>query len=675
MLEPLEALIEARPGDPELHFLYGTASVGTGHSSQGLWSLRRAAEAPGWELRAGVEVARAALQSDDAPTAIEAATRVLEREPDQRPALDIRAEARVRKGDYEAALADVARLRELDPKSGELELIRLRALIGLRRIEESDALFRELEQRSAAGELELPPDRYCAARATFHAERGEAELARESFERCLDEYPADPLVLEAALGFFDPRGESESLEKLLRRAIEHEPVAVQARQELAKRLRASGRREEAEQILLAGTALEPAELAANHWGALARHYFELEAYEKSAEAWSHVIEVFPDPGPELLLSYADALALAGEYARALEVGAKLPDTHRALLRGRVLLEQHRPREALAALDAAIRLWPDNPSARYYAARAAEQNGDFERAISEYRASIRSGAEVTDAGLRLGRLHFFEGAFEPARFALYQHLEKHREDVEAWALYARVEGRLGKREHANQVLERLKRLPGQSGRSLVEVAALLAAASGDAAAVELLTRRLADAAAPERSDAGVLRSLVEHLARAGRPSEAVAKARAAAAERPGEAELQEIYGSALEADGAPREQIEAAHELALALVPGHPASLHALAKLASARGEVDAAVDLYTRALAGAPKGSPEEAAIGSDSARQLLEAKRFADAEALLEDLLWRHPIDARIAELLAEALHEQDPRSERASELERRAQRFGRAG
>ncbi len=36
-----------------------------------------------------------------------------------------------------------------------------------RRIDEADALFRELEQRSAAGEVDLTPDRYCAARATF----------------------------------------------------------------------------------------------------------------------------------------------------------------------------------------------------------------------------------------------------------------------------------------------------------------------------------------------------------------------------------------------------------------------------------------------------------------------------------------------------------------------------
>ncbi len=665
-------MLEDRPGDPELHFLYGSARVATGSSSQGLWSLRRAAEAPGFELRAGVEVARAALMSDDAATATEAATRVLAREPDQRPALDIRAEARVRKGDYAAALDDTARLRELDPASGEVELVRLRALIGLHRIDEADALFRELEQRSRAGELDLAPDRYCAARATFHAERGEAERAREGFERCLEEHPADPLVLDTALDFFDSRGDADALVKLLRRAVELEPVAVQARQELARRLRAAGRPEEAEQILLAGTALESEGVPAHHWGALARHYFELGAYAQSAEAWARVVELVADPGSEVLLSYADALALAGDHERALEVGARLPDTHRALLRGRILFEERRPREALAALDAAIRLWPDNPSARYYAARVAEVSGDFERAISEYRASIRSGAEVTDAGLRLGRLHLSEGAYEAARFALYQHLEKHREDAEAWALYARVEARSGRRERASQVLARLGRVPGQSGRALVEAAALLAGAKGDAAAVELLSGRSAAGAAPGPNDAAVLRSLVAHLARAGRAGEAVARARAAAEERPGEALLHEILGSALEAAGAPREQIEAAHARALALAPDHAASLCALARLASAHGETDAAVELYARALAGAAEWSAEEASIGRDGARHLIAAVRHAEAAALLEDLLWRHPIDAAIAELLAEALRALDPRSERAQVLERRARRFG---
>jgi hypothetical protein len=77
-LELLEQLIEERPDDPEAHFLFGSTCVATGRPSLGIWSLRRAREYEGWEVRAGNELGRAGLLSGDDPVAIEAATRVLE---------------------------------------------------------------------------------------------------------------------------------------------------------------------------------------------------------------------------------------------------------------------------------------------------------------------------------------------------------------------------------------------------------------------------------------------------------------------------------------------------------------------------------------------------------------------------------------------------------------------
>ncbi len=83
-LELLETLLEERPDDPELHYLYGTTSVATGRASQGIWSLRRARDFEGWEIRAGVELARAGIHAGDNALSIEAATRVLELETTKR---------------------------------------------------------------------------------------------------------------------------------------------------------------------------------------------------------------------------------------------------------------------------------------------------------------------------------------------------------------------------------------------------------------------------------------------------------------------------------------------------------------------------------------------------------------------------------------------------------------
>ena len=115
-------------------------------------------------------------------------------------------------------------------------------------------------------------------------------------------------------------------------------------------------------MLLEGTRLKPETLAAKSWGALAIHYFELEDFAGAAAAWSRLIDLVPEPGTEILLAYAEALALAGEHDRALEHAAQLPDSQRHLIEGRVRLEQRRAEAALEAFDAAIRLWPDNAAA-------------------------------------------------------------------------------------------------------------------------------------------------------------------------------------------------------------------------------------------------------------------------------------------------------------------------
>jgi tetratricopeptide (TPR) repeat protein len=666
-LELLEALLEERPDDPEMHYLYGVASLRTGRASQGMWSLRRAREFEDWELRAGIELARAGLQSGDDATSIEAASRVLEQEPDQRPALDMRAEAQVRHGAYEAALEDAARLQELGGNEGEVALLRLRALIGLRRVDEAGQLFAELEEALAEGGLALPAERYCAARGTFAVERGDVDAAREIFEDCLAEHPSDLLLLKSALDFLDAQRDHERGVELLESALAQTPGALQVRQVLSRRLRAMGRLEDAERVLLDGTQLEPAVLAATSWGALGVHYFEIQDFDAAVEAWSRLLELVPEPGDEVRLAYAEALALTGRYERALEIAQKLPNAQHQLLRGRVLLEQRRAPEALQALDAAIRLWPDNAVARYYAARGAEHTGEFDRAISEYRASVRTDPAATDAGLRLGRLHAAERQLEPALIALGHHLRGQPNDGDALALHYRLSVRQGNRAVASQILLRLSRAPGEHGRALAEAAKTLAARQGHAAAAAMLLGETPalDPTLPSHQPA--LRALVEHLVGADRSREAVTQAERALGRGPDVAALHEIHARALEGSGALGDAVRLAHERAVELDPNHAASWRALGRLAAEAGDVDTALDRYARAHAAAAAESREAADIGVELAKLQVSADRSAAARRLLEDLLWQHPLDARIASLMAEL----EERSSRARALQRRAERF----
>ena len=119
-----------------------------------------------------------------------------------------------------------------------------------------------------------------------------------------------------------------------------------------------------------------------------------------------------EPTPQQRLAYADLLATAGSYEQAAKIAAELASPFDDIVWARIRLTQRRPAEALKYFDEALRLWPNNGAARYYAGRAAERIGDFDRAIEEYRQAIRSGAAASNAGLVLARLHEAEGAYAP-----------------------------------------------------------------------------------------------------------------------------------------------------------------------------------------------------------------------------------------------------------------------
>ena len=83
--------------------------------------------------------------------------------------------------------------------------------------------------------------------------------------------------------------------------------------------------------------------------------------------------------PRLRFAYADTLVQAKRFKEAREVVSRLEQSElRSLIQGRILLGEGKPRAALAALAAGIRLWPNNAVGRFLAGQAAERVGDFPR---------------------------------------------------------------------------------------------------------------------------------------------------------------------------------------------------------------------------------------------------------------------------------------------------------
>jgi len=669
-IEPLEGLMRTRVDDPELQYMYGVALMGTGRPSLGLWSLRSAREHPEWAVRAGMALAQAAVNSGDGEAAMDAASRVLEIEPENRTMLALRAEAHLKLKDYEAALEDADRLVEIDPGALEAEGVRLRAYVGLERIDAAEGLFADFEERwDDEGFREDLGARYCAAHGRFAQEQGKLDLAKERYERCLERFPLRGALVTEAIEFFDQQGRPERGNEILRGVLEADPARAQVRETLASRLRRAKRLEEAEQILREGTALEDW-VALQAWGALGHHFFELEDYEASFEAWERVIAIVGEPESDLRFGYAEVLLRSGRHERALEEAQRLPEVQGELIRGLVRLEQRRPEDALAHFSAGLRLWPNNAVARYYAAIAAEEVGDFDQAISHYRDSVRAGAEHTDAGLRLARLHKAEGAHEPARQALLHYLKAHPDDLEAQLLALRVAKQMDRPTTGAPDVSGFGwagALGGMSG--IARVSQIFAAADGAEAGIAVL-QNVGDLDWTAPPVAPALRVLVAQLCAAGQPEEARRKIDAALAAHPDAADFYEIRGLWLEETRAPRAAARAAYEKALELDADHAPALAALGRLALAEGHHEKALRYYRRA-------AEDDRDTESRFRAAELASRAGAQEEAVrrLENLLEDEPYDARAAGALARLLAGREGEIRRVQALNRRAERFGREG
>jgi tetratricopeptide (TPR) repeat protein len=667
-LEPLRELLAARPDDAEVHYRYGAALRHSGQSGMALWSLRKASEHPDWVVSAGLELAAVAIQVQIWETAIEASGRVLAVDPENVEAWVLRAEARLsQKSDPAAALADFDRALELDPGNFGVQASRAAALLSLDRIDEAGAAIADLEDLGREAHLGKGVlGRLCVTRAIFASERRELDEAEALFSDCLERFPIHGTVLEEATDFFDERGRPEHATQILRAVLVEAPRAVDYRIALAGRLRAAGEFEEAEQVLRAGLELEDAALVADAWAALADHFVAVDDLQAAASAYERSFDLVRDPSALQVLTLADVLARAGQDERALEVARRLDnDAYRGLVEARVHLNQGRPRLALERLDEILPTWPDNPGARYYAARAAEQIGDFDRAIEEYRQSIRSRPEFTDSGLRMARLHEAEGAHDRAWVAAIHHYRAHPGDAEGAVFLVRLAGRLRHESRLGEILSALRETP-LWGHAVAIRADTFADRGGPEVAVARI-RRAEGIDLTRPRDAAALRSLCVHLLAAGRPGEAEAAVEAALGARPDVAAFHEIRALVQEHRGAPLEQVRASYQRAVDLDPKNAPALESLGRLAAEAGDAEAALAFYDRAAAANPHDpSPLRRAAALHAG-----AGRSREAEERWEALLREHPYDADAAMQLVRLRLARGAETERTLELARRATRF----
>jgi len=649
-VDQLRALVDEDPSRAEAQFLLGSALLHSGNGGLAVWPLRAATKSPEYAIEARMLLARSMLESRTAPDAIPVINEVLELEPENIPAMVLRIQAYQATGDNEAALVDIERVLELDPANIPVLVPRVTALIATQKIDEAEVAIEAARERLDNTDEEIDPSfraTLCLARGMFAYEKGEQEVAEAQYAECLEQFPVHPMVVQETARFYDMLGENDRALEILQEAFDASGNSV-FRLAIAQRMRQAGDVEEEERLLRAEAEERPSTTA---WFALADFHVGRDEFAEALEAFDHALAMSPNPPETLLFAYADTLVQAGQFdkARGLAEGFE-QSALRDLIIGRILLAQGDPAGALVSFEAGILLWPNNPAARFLAGEAAERVGDFDRAISEYRESIRANPGRTTAALELAELYYLRGHFADALDSIQRYMQVKPGDVDGMLAAVRVAHKARRFGIATDGLKRLSEMPEHAGTAVAKHATLLAEGSPDGAATAVKTVEESDLDLTDPINAEALRVLLKYLAELGEHAKAEKRIASALGAHPEVAVFHELSGQVLSAAGKSPEKAREAFDRALELDPENAKALMGLAMLSAQAGELEAALALYDRAAV----IDPEDSSAVLAAAKLELDAGRSAAAQARFEAILAHHPREAGAAIDLARILADQ---------------------
>ena len=662
----LRELLDQSPNDPELNHLYGVGLMSTGRPSLAVWSLRKASESDEFAVRDGLLLGQALLKGGSAEDAVESANRVLEVEPDNLDALKLRLEANLGAMKNVDALADIELILEVEPDDLETRVSRIRALLTLDQVEDAALAIDDVNQRvqnlEDAEKRSLWLPRACGGSASFADERGDPDGAEKVWNDCLTQFPEETMIVEAAVEFFDSRGQGTRALEILRKAKELQPKDLDSVMPLAIRLANTGQPEEAEALLHA--TAEEANNPNRIWITIAAYHEERNEISKARDALYKVLSQMESAPVDMIGAYADLLIRAGDYD---QVEAVLNDLQgeplmQSLLRGRLQLAMGNPQEALINLEEGLRLWPSNTAARFLAGQAAEQLGDYNRAMQEYLESHRAEHGNKEAAMRLATLLEAMGRGDEVLAVLNRFNNKNPMDPDALLAVIRISNRHNNEQAFNVAMEKINQIPGQQGIVAAELARLRAEGQGPSAGAATLERSGLDFTQPVNHPA--LSQFVDYLIELDRTQAALRLSRTASRLHPRHAAFHEIRGRALLASGD-TERARKAFGTALELSPDRASTLAELASLSVREGDPVAALKLYDQAA----EADPTEADYPWQAARLAMASGDQADARKRLDSLNRHHGEYPEPTRQLALVLIEEDPA--RSLELARQAVRF----
>lgn len=343
--------------------------------------------------------------------------------------------------------------------------------------------------------------------------------------------------VERAHEFYE-RGRWDDAERALRCALAVNPYQAEWHFNLGLTLEAAGRHGEAAEAFSDAANLQPSEFA----GAISAAANLIRADRAAAAlGWLERAEAAGAPVIDVCLHRIEAYTELGRhddaelaFYLAQQSGPEDPDLYATM--GESLLDRNEVDRALWCLREAARLDPDLDGIYARLARAYEQSGRYERARQLYVRELRRQPGDIDTLLDLVRLLRVMHRDAEAGEKLRRVLEIEPRCAEAHAVLSEIAEDYGDGERAIAELDLALRLDPtmDSGRARLAGLLLRRGRTGDAERVAgLLDAELVAVHAEDAADTDRLTALTELLLDAGRPSDAVVIAGRLVAARSGD----------------------------------------------------------------------------------------------------------------------------------------------
>ena len=666
-LEPLVELARLYPEQPEVSFRLGLAMIAVGRATEAVFPLRKAADADEFAVPAGVVLASTFSQTGNHAEALRAADRVLERDHENETALVLRATAAVELHDAAVALESAQRLIDKAPDNRAYRFVRASALAESGRLDEAEALYRELIADAPAQPQVAA--RACQALVSFLLKSRKAhDRAVADIKACIETHPDDPDMVSMLAGFLQDMDRRDVLVEILQAALADNPDSEKLRQSLVDELVAADRLDEAQQLTERWAKDADDSASWRQAGQLRRRTGDLTG---ALEAVEKAISLTPTPEDELRFFETELLI---DLGRLDEAEAKLESIagqlYRDVLTGRIAQERGDAKTALEIYAKAAIDWPQNFSLRVMAARAAFSLGDVERAKSDLQEATRQAPKDTDAALWLARIYFSEGNFaQVMAYAGRQLKERGPVDAGAHVLMAQALFDAHQNAAADKVLADLEKVHDGKFRSVAWVtAAALAERNDPAKALAELDRKVSEAKLDlgDPAEAIVLDQLFDLLVKNGKAGEVEKRVDQLIVKRPDSPHLHALRGRIALIRGQ-SERAEQEFARALELEPKEATALSGQALVRQAQGDLPAAIERMNQAAA----ADPSSGDYAYMSARMTLMKGDRPAAMEQFESILRLHPEQVGAANDLAFLLAEDSADLPRAQKYAERAVRL----